>query len=225
MKGSTSLWTAAAIASVFLGGCGGGALGQAVVSDACKSGDASCSRVGFDSPLALGASTEPDVHLQLRGSTGPGFHLESAAPSIMEVTGGRVTGVGEGTSALLFVSDDGSVLDFLHVFVKKPTELKLTAGATGQELHAVSGVIEMLPGESLRVSAQVMSDGQPLIGTGITTWTVDPPIARLLREGSEGERRIVAKDVGHAVIRVKTLGVESTLDIVVTDARSQGGAS
>jgi hypothetical protein len=219
-----SYWVVSALA-VGLGGCGVGAMGQAVVSDACKGGDPACTRSGFDAPLALGATAHPEVRLGLRGSAGPGFHIESAAPSILAVDGSGVTGAGEGTSALLFVSDRGAVLDFLHVWVKKPDSLRLSASEAGSAMHPVSGPIELFPGESIRITAAPFADGQALLGSADAIWTVDPPIAMVLREGSDGERRLVAGDRGKGVLHVKAFGLESTLDIVVHDPRARGGAS
>jgi hypothetical protein len=215
-------WWKTLMAPVVLGlslcGCAAGAMQQAVVSDSCKAGDPACSRAGFDAPIAVGASTRPLVHLDLRGSAAPGFHLESAAPSIISVDGGNITGRGEGMSALLFVSDSGAVLDFLHVWVKAPQSLRLSAAEPGSAPHDLSGVIEMLPGESIRISATPVADGQDLLGSGESTWAVEPAIARLFREGSDGERRLVAKEPGKALIRIKSLGVESTLELVVASA-------
>jgi hypothetical protein len=198
-----------------LGGCGGGAMQQGFVSDACKAGDPSCARSSFERPIALGASIHPEVHLTLRGSAGPGFHLESAAPTVLEVDGGSVIGRAQGMSALLFVGDSGTVIDFIHVWVKQPSALRLSSAEAGSAVHDLNGLVEMLPGESIRVTATPVADGQDLLGAGDAVWTVEPPIAKLMREGNDGERRVVAREPGHAVLRVKTLGVESTLDIVV----------
>jgi hypothetical protein len=190
-------------------------MGQAVVSDSCRPEDPSCSRSGFDAPVALGASVTPDVHMQLRGSASPGFHLESAAPSILAVEGGHVTAEGEGASAILFVSDGGNVLDFLHVWVKRPTELALLSQNTGGGMHEVRGTVELLPRESLRVRATLRADGVTLMGNADTEWIVDPPIARFLKEGDTGERRIIAERPGKAMVHAKSLGLEATLELVV----------
>lgn len=196
-------------------GCGAGALGQAVTQDSCEAGDLRCARA-FDAPIALGATAAPETHLTLDGSTSPGFHYESAAPSILEVDGGRVVGRSEGTSALLFVSDASTVLDFLHVWVKKPTALELDAALPGRTTEGrVDGTIDVLVGEELRLSARPIAGGQRLLGAGESTWSVDPPILSLLREGDDARRRVVAASPGTATLRVEMLGVTSTMQIVV----------
>jgi len=55
-------------------------------------------------------------------------------------------------------------------------------------MHIVSGSIEMFPGESIRIVAAPIADGQELMGSAEASWTVDPPIAMVLREGTDGER-------------------------------------
>ena len=211
-----SSWLCAIGVGTFAAGCGGGAFRQAVTSDDCKAGDERCSRAGFDAPLALGATALPKIRVTLNGSASPGLHFESAAPSVLEVEGGRVVGKREGTSALLFVSDANTVLDFLHVWVKKPTTLELDAALPGRDVSGrVDGAIDLLVGEELRLTAKPLADGQQLLGTGAAEWTVDPPIATLLREGSDDHRRIVAQTPGSATLHVTMLGVESSMQIVI----------
>ena len=187
-----------------------------MTADGCTSGDTKCQKGGFDTPIALGAFARPETRIVTSGSTGPGFHYESAAPSILEVEGGRILGKSEGTSALLFVSDDHAVLDFLHVWVKKPNALGIRASAVGTTSEAaVNDLVELMPGESIWASTELTADGQHLTGTGAEDWSVEPPIAIVLRGGSEGHRRIVAQRPGNATVRVKSLGLESTLELVV----------
>jgi len=126
-----------------------------------------------------------------------------------------VTAEGEGASAILFVSDGGNVLDFLHVWVKRPTELALLSQNTGGGMHEVRGTVELLPRESLRVRATLRADGVTLMGNADTEWIVDPPIARFLEEGDNGERRIIAERPGKAMVQAKSLGLEATLELVV----------
>jgi len=235
-----NLTTSIASAALFAGlvsGCGGaGAFHQAMTSDSCRAGDPDCSRAGFDAPLALGATASPRTQVSLDGTAGPSVHYESAAPSIIDVEGGHVFAKSEGASALMFVTDANTVLDFLHVWVKKPTELRLTSTVPGQSTSGrVDGTIELLAGEELRMSAEPTADGQRLLGSGPAEWSIEPPIADILREGSEDHRRVVAEHPGKAVLHVRMLGVEATLDLVIhpatesspihRSAATKGGAS
>lgn len=217
-------------------GCGAGAFRQAATSDDCKAGDERCDRAGFDAPLALGATASPQIHVTLNGSASPGLHFESAAPSVLAVEDGRVLGKSEGTSALLFVSDANTVLDFLHVWVKRPTTLRIDAALPGREVSGrIEGPIELLVGEELRLVAKPVADGQTLLGTGEAEWVVDAPLATLLREGSDDHRRLVAEAPGSLKLRVRMLGVESVVAIVIhprvagapakSVAKSERGAS
>jgi hypothetical protein len=209
-----------------LAGCGGGALRQAAVADSCAPGDPDCSRAGFDAPLALGATARPVTKISLTGSAAPGIHYESAAPDILEVDGGVVIGKSAGASALLFVSDADTVLDFLHVWVKAPTALDVTASTPGSDqMGHVDGPLELMVGEDAQVAIAPSADGQRLLGTSAAEWTIEPAIAILLREGSDARRRIVASAPGKAVIHVKMLGLESTIDVRVHSPREAGGAS
>lgn len=200
----------------WVAGCGGGAFRQALTSDDCKAGDERCNRAGFDAPLALGATASPRVHVSLDGSASPGLHFESAAPSVLDVEDGHVVGKSEGTSALLFVSDASTVLDFFHVWVKKPTALRIEAALPGRDVSGrIEGPIELMVGEELRLVAKPVADGQILLGTGEADWSVDAPFATLLREGSEDHRRFVADAPGSVTLHVRMLGVESVVAIVI----------
>ena len=79
----------------------------------------------------------------------------------------------------------------------------------------VDGAIDLLVGEELRLTAKPLADGQQLLGTGAAEWSVDPPIATLLREGSDDHRRFVAQTPGTATLHVTMLGVESSMQIVI----------
>jgi hypothetical protein len=196
-------------------GCGAGAFRQAVTSDRCKVGDDGCVRA-LDAPIAVGAEATPDVHARIDGSGTPSLHLETAAPSILDVREGRVVGRAEGMSALLFVADGGTVIDLLHVWVKKPTALELDATLPGRAPSGrIDGRIDVFVGEELRVSARPVADGQRLAGEAETAWKIEPPLLTLLREGADDGRRLVAEAPGQAVLSVTSLGLERQIPIVV----------
>src|SRR5689334_16803535 len=100
-----------------LGGCAmGGALHQATMVGQCAKDDAACSRKGPLAPLAVGAHFFPEVDTDVAGTTTPNLRLESAEPSIVAVVDGALVAKQPGAAAVLISTDDGSVIDFIHVW-------------------------------------------------------------------------------------------------------------
>jgi hypothetical protein len=206
-----------ALAAIALCGCGGmGALQQTNTSDDCPPGDTHCNMAGLSAPLAVGATTRPSVQTQLRGTGTPSLALWSAAPDILSVRDGDITGHQPGVSALVMSMTDGTAIDFVHVWVEQPERLQLhRLSAEGSDLGEVRDTIELVAGESIRIAPRPYAAAQRLIGEGPTEWTVAPPLADVLREGAHGRRRLVARHPGQATITVSSLGLSSTMQIVV----------
>lgn len=204
------------LGTALLAGCGAGGLGQSRTGDDCSPGDADCVMSGLSAPLAVGASTTPTIRTELRGSGAPLLRLWSAAPSIMRVEQARIVGVAEGVSALVMAMDDGTAIDFVHVWVARPDRLEMhRVGPDGGDLGTVRGLVELVEGESLRVLPQPYAASHRLLGEGDTDWVVDPPIADLLQEGAPGRRRLLARAPGQATLTVSSLGLTSTVELVV----------
>ncbi len=206
-------------------GCAAGALGQARVSSACADGDAACKPGGLDAPLAAGASTSPMISFSLRGAGAPSWQLESADPSVLVTEDGRITGVEDGLTSLMVTSEDGTVFDFFHVWVKTPTQIELAAitpGATAPSILAQR--VELLPGEIIRLSTSLRGNGQPLVGDAPQTWKLshsrETPAAVLLDEGAPYKRRLVAVAPGETKLTIESLGLTRELVIVVSDPKS-----
>ena len=205
-----------AAALTMLPACAMGALGQSHTADDCAPDDASCIMRGLGAPLAVGATTSPTIATRLRGSGAPSLRLWSAAPSIMTVRDHTITGTGDGVSALLMATDDDVVIDFVHVWVKQATRLQLHRfDGDGRDLGEVRDRVELLRGESVRLAPRPYADAQALLGEGPAEWTVDPPIATVMREGALGRRRLVARLPGEAVVTVTSLGQHTTMTLVV----------
>jgi len=199
-----------------IGGCGAGALNSAVVANDCKPGDKGCDASLVNGPLAEGATLDPRISIDLPGSTTPAIHLESAAPDVLFVEGDHVRARAPGMSALLFVTDDGTVIDFLHVFVKTPTRLSLDRIAADGATESVTMSMDVLTGELVRLRATPLGDGQVLEGSLPIEWSVTPAsVAEVLSDGQANKRRILAKAPGAAVVTVKAGNLESKLDLVV----------
>ena len=198
-------------------GCGSmGSLGQSRTGDDCAPGDNDCMMSGLGAPLAVGATATPTVRTQLRGTGAPSLALWSAAPDILTVNNGDITGHREGVSGLVMAMDDGSAIDFVHVWVKSPDRLQLhRITEDGRDLGEVRDTVELIAGESIGIAPRPYARAQRLMGEGASTWEVEPPLADVLREGRPGSRRIVARNEGAATVTISSLGLSSTLQLVV----------
>jgi hypothetical protein len=156
------------------------------------------------------------VSLHTKGSAAPALRLVSTRPDVVEAANGQLVGKSKGVAAVLVQSEDGTVLDFLHVWVSPPTRIELHGrGADGSNLGALGDSVELLAGESLYVQPHAYVDAQEMLGEADGSWTVDPPLAEVLHTGKPGARRLLAKMPGEATIKVATLGLEATVRLVV----------
>lgn len=199
-----------------ISGCGAGALGQSHTGDDCAPGDQDCVMAGLGAPLAVGATTRPAVQTQLRGSGTPSLALWSAAPDVLTVHRGLITGQKRGVSAIVMAMDDGSAIDFVHIWVREADRIELHRLAIdGNDLGELRDTVELVAGESLRIAPRPYADAQRLLGEGTSEWRVEPPLCDVLRDGATSRRRLVARAPGQAKLHVTSLGVSATLDLVV----------
>jgi hypothetical protein len=213
--------------ATFAAGCGGnlGALGQAVVPEACDPAKATCKRSGFDQPLAVGGLLQPEISLSQKGAGAPAVHFEAADESVLSTEAGRLQGRAPGMSALLLVTDDGTVMDMFHVWVKAPTSIELRASrGDSDSAQPISGRVDLLPGETLRLSTTLEGEGQPLNGDVAHEWKLDKPVAALLHEGVANRRRLVATSPGEATLSIHAGDVHTTLHVVVLEGPSAASA-
>ncbi len=94
-------------------------------SGQCAADDVACSRRHPLAPLAIGTRFHPDVSAEIAGSRRRTCVLESAAPSVLAVEDGALVAKQPGASAVLISTDDGSVVDFVHVWVAPVTNITL----------------------------------------------------------------------------------------------------
>jgi hypothetical protein len=200
---------------IALAGCAsGGALRQATLAGQCAAGDEACSRRHPVAPIAVGARFHPEVSTEVSGTTTPSLLLESAAPEIVGVEDGALVGHKPGTSAVLISTDDGSVVDFVHVWVAPATRLTL-ARRDGDRVGAAIG---LAVGEDVTLQPALWNGAQRLAGEGNIEWTVsDDKTVSVLRDGSADRRRLRARAPGKATVTVSLPGsdVTSTVDIEV----------
>lgn len=192
----------------------GGALRQVSMVGQCAADDQACSRRHPLAPLAIGAKFFPEVSSEAAGSTTPNLVLDSAVPDVIAVEDGALVAKGAGTSAVLITTDDGSVVDFIHVWAAPATRISL-ARRDGDRIGAAIG---LAVGEDITLQPALWNGAQKLAGEGQVAWTSSEgdagPIA-ILRDGSADRRRLRARAPGKATLTVALGDVQTTVDIEV----------
>jgi hypothetical protein len=170
----------------------------------------------LQAPIAVGGSVRPALRLELHGSTPPSTHYVSTRPSIFAVRDGVLEGRAPGMAALLILNDQNVVLDFIHIFVKPANRIELhRIDVDGADMGDVSEPVEMIVGESVRFVPKPYAGSELLTGVATSSWTVDPPIATVLREGLPGRVRILARSAGTATLKVSLLGSVASVHVKV----------
>jgi hypothetical protein len=207
----------ACVAAGELAGCAmGGALHQATLVGQCAADDVACARRHPQAPIAVGTHFYPDVSTELAGTTTPNLRLESAAPSIVAVEDGALVARTAGTSTVLISTDDGSIVDFVHVWVAPVTRITLAR----RDGDRIVGPIALAVGEDVTLVAALWNGAQRLSGDSEATWTTTAaagPIA-ILRDGSADRRRLRAQAPGASTVTVALGEITATVDIEVVSA-------
>lgn len=185
-----------------LAGCGG-AMGQSVMAE--RNADTA---KPLDAPLAVGASIQPDIQLDLPGTVAPTLELIAARPEVAQAQDGRIIGRAPGVTAILITTKEGTVLDFHHLWVEQATRVTLhRQDDSARELGEVLSGLDFFVGESIYLTPKVYFKSQELAGTVAGTWSVDPPVATLLRQGLADSRRLVGSAPGEGTLTVTVSGV------------------
>jgi hypothetical protein len=195
-------------------GCGG-AMGQSAIQDGGAT-DKGGLLSSLQAPIAVGGSVRPALRLELHGSTPPSTHYISTRPGIIAVRDGVLEGRAPGMSAVLVANDQNVVLDFIHVWVKAANRLEVhRIDVDGADMGEVSEPVEMIVGESVRFVPKPYAGAELLTGVATSSWTVEPPIATVLREGLPGRCRILARNPGTATMKVSLLGSVASVQVKV----------
>lgn len=214
---SKSKWVgpaAGVVALVTASSCGG-AMGQAALDNRVAS-DKGGLLSSLNAPLAAGASVRPALRLELHGSTPPSTRFISARPEIITVRDGVLEGRAQGMTALLIANEQNVVLDFIHVWVKQANRLEMhRIDADGSDMGEVTEPVEMVVGESVRFVPRPYHGSEALAGVATSSWTIDPPIATVLREGLPNRARILARSAGSATLKVAMLGGVASVPVKV----------
>jgi len=196
-----------------IAGCAmGGAMHQATLVGQCAAEDVACSRRHPQAPLAIGTRFYPEVSTELAGTTTPNLRLESASPDVVAVEDGALVARKQGASAVLISTDDGSVVDFVHVWVAPVTKITL-ARRDGDRIGTAIG---LAVGEDITIQPALWNGAQRLSGDGDAEWTVtSTSTLSVLRDGSPDRRRLRARAPGKATVTVAIGDTKQSVEIEV----------
>jgi len=185
---------------------------QATLAGQCAADDVACSRRHPLAPLAIGTRFHPDVSAEIAGSSTPTLTLQSADPSVLAVEDGALVAKQPGASAVLISTEDGAVVDFVHVWVAPVTAITLAR----RDGDRIAGAIGLTVGEDVTLVPTLWNGAQRLGGDAEATWTADTsgPLA-LLRDGSSDRRRLRARAPGKVTVTVALGDAHASVDVEV----------
>ncbi|MEJ7604162.1 MAG: hypothetical protein WKG01_40230 [Kofleriaceae bacterium] len=193
-------------------GLGGGAMRQATLVGQCNADDVACSRRHPQAPLAIGTRFFPEVATELAGTTTPNLRLESADPTVVAVEDGALVAKRQGASAVLISTDDGSIVDFVHVWVAPVTKITLAR----RDGDRIAGAIGLAIGEDLTIQPALWNGAQRLSGDGDAVWTVsNASTLSVLHDGSSDRRRLRARTAGKTTVTVAIGEAQASVEIEV----------
>lgn len=201
------------IFALVVAGCGtGGAMRQATLVGQCAEGDAACSRRHPQAPIAIGTRFYPEISASVDGTTSPNLRLESTLPEILAIEDGAFVGKQPGATAVLIKTDDGSVVDFVHVWVSPITKITLAR----RDGDRIGGAVGLAVGEDLTLEPALWFGAQRLAGDADITWTTsEDKVITILRDGSTNRRRLRARAPGKTTITVALGGAQTTVELEV----------
>lgn len=189
-----------------------GAMSQATLVGQCAADDAACSRRHPQAPIAIGTRFFPEVSAEIKGTSTPNLQIESAAPDVLAVDNGVLIAKQAGASAVLITTDDGSVVDFAHMWVAPVTKISLAR----RDGDRIGGAIGLAVGEDFTIVATLWNGAQHLSGDGDAQWTVSRAGAiDVLRDGSSDRRRIRARAPGKTTVTIAHGDISTAVDIEV----------
>ncbi|MCX5741280.1 MAG: hypothetical protein NT062_02135 [Proteobacteria bacterium] len=196
-----------------LGACGtSGAMHQVSFGGACAADDVACARKAPLAPLAIGTRLFPDLVADLAGTSTPNLRLESADPGVLAVEDGALVAKAAGTSAVLISTDDGSVVDFVHVWVAPVTKVTLAR----RDGDRIAGPIGLAVGEDVTLVPTLWNGPQRLMGDGGAHWTASSGgLVAILPDGSADRRRLRALTPGTTTVTIALATATTTVDLEV----------
>ena len=165
-------------------------------------------------PLAIGTRFYPELATTIDGTSTPNLRLESAVPDILTVDGAALVAKKPGTSAVLITTDDGSVVDFVHVWVSPITAITVSRKDSNNE--RIAGAIGLAVGEDITLEPALWFGAQRLTGDADVQWTSsNDHVISVLRDGSAARRRLRARSAGKSTITIALGEVKATVELEV----------
>lgn len=206
-------------------GCGAGDYGGApwsgtyspgTVPPECGALNQVCLAHGLNAPLAAGSFLELDLDYNIGGSSGPPATLTSADPDVITATDMTLEAISPGASAVLFVGPDGAVMDFLHIWVALPDELRLYRFTeAGVQLGRVQDEVTLLVDDEILIFIEPFADAQPLLGNFPLEYTVDGTAVAVVPDVVTSLYRVVARNEGLSTVTFHGLGLSQPWQIEV----------
>jgi hypothetical protein len=173
-------------------------------------------RSTLDAPLAVGGEVRPAFEMSVAGSTAPPTHFVSARPDVILVRDGVLVGQSPGVAAVLVAMPDETVVDFLHVWVERANRVDVHGiDGTGADLGPLTAPLDMVVGERIRLVPHPYAGAEQLAGVAAAQWTVEPPVAVVLREGLPNRVTLLARTPGTADVKIAMAGATSHLQLEV----------
>jgi hypothetical protein len=194
-----------------------GAMGQSSTTPDCAPSDSNCLEDGLDAPVAVGARLPVDVRITAKGVSSPKMTLEAARSDVLSVEGGELVGKSPGWSSVLFVNEEGLVMDFLTLNVTPAERVeiyRMTEGG-GVEASPLPAKIQLAIGDDFEIALKAFSGATRLLGELDGTWTLDQDLLTLLDTGRPASRRLRAKSAGTAKLTIEAGGFTKTIDLEV----------
>jgi len=195
-----------------------GAMGQSSTTPDCAPNDTACRDDGLDAPLAVGARLPLDVRITAKGVSAPKMTWEAARADVLSVESGALVGKGPGWSSVLFVNDDGLVMDFLtlNVTPAERVEVYRLTKEGGAEATPLPAKLQLAEGDDFEVAVKAFSGETRLLGELDATWTLDvPEVATVLDNGRPASRRLRIKKPGTGALSIVAGGFTKVVTLEV----------
>lgn len=202
------------------GGLGGrpGEFGHVEAAPECGALSQACIGQGLDAPIAKGSSLDIAVRYKVAGSSGPPTQLASANQAVITTPSPtQISAIAEGMSAVMFVGPAGEVIDLIHVFVQKPSELRINRyDEAGDLLGRVQPASQLIVGDEILIAVEPFAGGQPLLGNFALSYaSTAAPIVTIVPDPVGGWYRVVARSAGMANVSFTALGLDVSWQLEV----------